>query len=126
MPLCPGVRVDHRDGLLEPLPQAELADFSGMFSLAAPDRVRTVLPAAGFTRIAIAETRAYGTWGKDATDAADFLRASGPGRHLMDNADEPARVRARAALTDHLRAHETDDRTVRLVSTACLVTAERP
>ncbi|MFJ7990117.1 class I SAM-dependent methyltransferase [Streptomyces sp. NPDC096351] len=98
----------------------------GMFSLAAPDRVRTVLAAAGFTSIAIEESRAYGTWGVDAVDAAEFLLATGPGRHLMDDVDEPARVRARAALTDHLRAHETDDGTVRLVSTAWLVTAERP
>lgn len=98
----------------------------GMFSLAVPDRVRAVLAAAGFTGVTIEESRAYGTWGRDAADAADFLLATGPGRHLMDGADEPARLRARAALTDHLRAHETDDGTVRLLSTAWLVTAERP
>lgn len=98
----------------------------GMFSLGEPDRVRAVLAAAGFTAITLDETRAYGTWGRDAADAADFLLATGPGRHLMDQADEPARVRARAALTDHLRAHERPDGTVGLLSTAWLITADRP
>ncbi|MFD4371932.1 class I SAM-dependent methyltransferase [Streptomyces sp. NPDC058486] len=97
----------------------------GMFSLAAPDRVRAVLTAAGFTGIAIEESRAYGTWGRDAADAADFLLGTGPGRHLMERADEPARARARAALTDRLRAHEAPDGTIRLLSTAWLVTAAR-
>ncbi|MFD8009101.1 class I SAM-dependent methyltransferase [Streptomyces sp. NPDC058955] len=98
----------------------------GMFSLAVPDTVRALLAAAGFTGIAIEEARAYGTWGRDAADAADFLLATGPGRHLMDGADEPTRARARTALTDHLRAHESPEGTVRLLSTAWLVTAERP
>ncbi|MER5739576.1 MULTISPECIES: class I SAM-dependent methyltransferase [unclassified Streptomyces] len=97
----------------------------GMFSLAAPDRVRAVLTAAGFTRIAVEEVRAHGTWGRDADDAADFLLATGPGRHLMERADAPTRTRARTALTDHLRPHETPDGTVRLLSTAWLVTATR-
>ncbi|GGY58287.1 methyltransferase [Streptomyces omiyaensis] len=97
----------------------------GMFSLAEPARVRAVLAAAGFTAIALDETRAHGTWGRDAADAADFLLATGPGRHLTERADAPARTRARAALTDHLRAHERPDGTVALLSTAWLVTAER-
>ncbi|WP_282693866.1 class I SAM-dependent methyltransferase [Streptomyces sp. CC208A] len=97
----------------------------GMFSLAEPDHVRAVLTAAGFTSVEIEESRAYGTWGRDAADAADFLLGTGPGRHLMRQADEPAGTRARAALTDHLRAHQAPDGTVRLLSTAWLVTADR-
>ncbi|MFE5793248.1 class I SAM-dependent methyltransferase [Streptomyces sp. NPDC056503] len=97
----------------------------GMFSLAEPDHVRAVLAAAGLTEIRLDETRVYGTWGRDAADAADFLLATGPGRHLMERADEPERARARAALTDHLRPHEQPDGTVRLLSTAWLVTADR-
>ncbi|MGW5423755.1 class I SAM-dependent methyltransferase [Streptomyces sp. NPDC003943] len=95
----------------------------GMFSLESPDRIRAVLTAAGFTGIAVDRADAYGNWGRDAEDAADFLLASGPGRHLMDQVDAPARDRARRALADHLRAHQAADGTVRLRSAAWLVTA---
>ncbi|MFE6222862.1 class I SAM-dependent methyltransferase [Streptomyces sp. NPDC057854] len=98
----------------------------GMFSLSDPDAVRALLTAAGFTGVTLTEARAYGTWGRDAADAADFLLATGPGRHLMQLSDEPTRARARAALTDHLRAHETAADGVRLLSTSWLITAERP
>ncbi|MEU8619705.1 methyltransferase domain-containing protein [Streptomyces sp. NPDC048623] len=99
----------------------------GMFSLADPDRVRTVLTAAGFTGIAVDRAEAYGNWGRDAEDVTDFLLASGPGRHFMDQADPATQARARATLTEHLRPHETPDGTaVRLRSTAWLVTATRP
>ncbi|GAA3388855.1 class I SAM-dependent methyltransferase [Streptomyces roseoviridis] len=101
-------------------------DGPGMFSLSAPERVRSVLIAAGYTDITVDEVTAYGTWGQDAADAADFLLATGPGRHLMQQADPPTQARARKALTAHLAAHETPDGTVRLLSTSWLVTAERP
>lgn len=99
----------------------------GMFSLAAPDRIRDVLTEAGFTDVAVEQVQAYGTWGRGAADAADFLLATGPGRHLMDQAaDAATRTHTRATLTAHLRAHETADGTVRLRSTSWLVTAARP
>ncbi|MEU5140979.1 class I SAM-dependent methyltransferase [Streptomyces sp. BBFR25] len=98
----------------------------GMFSLAAPDRIGDVLAAAGFVDIDVNQVRAYGTWGQGAEDAAEFLLGTGPGRHLMDLADPTARARARGILTDHLRAHETADGTVRLLSTSWLATADRP
>ncbi|MGW3495980.1 class I SAM-dependent methyltransferase [Streptomyces sp. NPDC001020] len=98
----------------------------GMFSLAAPDRIRDVLTAAGFTDITINHAQAYGVWGHGAEDAADFLLNTGPGRHLMERADGPAQARARRTLTDHLRGHEAADGTVRLRSTSWLVTADRP
>ena len=98
----------------------------GMFSLAAPDRTRDVLTAAGFTGITLNQVRAYGVWGQGAGDAARFLLGTGPGRHLMEQADASARARAPRTLTDHLREHEAADGTVRLRSTSWLVTAERP
>ncbi|MFZ3572977.1 class I SAM-dependent methyltransferase [Streptomyces sp. BH097] len=98
----------------------------GMFSLASPDRIREVLAAAGFTGVTVQRTQAYGTWGSGAKDAADFLLGTGPGRHLMEQAEADARERARRALTDHLRGHETAAGTVRLRSTCWLVTADRP
>ncbi|MFF3162196.1 class I SAM-dependent methyltransferase [Streptomyces sp. NPDC003273] len=98
----------------------------GMFSLAAPDHLRDVLTRAGLTDITIKQVQAYGGWGHGAEDAAEFLLGTGPGRHLLGQADGSARERARRTLTDHLRDHETEDGTVRLRSTSWLVTAERP
>ncbi|MEV0186401.1 methyltransferase domain-containing protein [Streptomyces sp. NPDC050625] len=98
----------------------------GMFSLAAPDRIRDVLTAAGFTGITINQTQAYGAWGHGAEDAAKFLLGTGPGRHLTEQADATAQALARRTLTDHLRDHEATDGTVRLRSTSWLVTADRP
>ncbi|MFE9551925.1 class I SAM-dependent methyltransferase [Streptomyces sp. NPDC006692] len=97
----------------------------GMFSLADPDRVRGVLGAAGFSEVAARPVEAYGIWGHTAQDAADFLLNSGPGRHITAQVSEKSAARAREALTERLRAHERDG-SVRLRSTAWLVTAERP
>ncbi|MGW0666158.1 class I SAM-dependent methyltransferase [Streptomyces sp. NPDC002746] len=97
----------------------------GMFSLADPDRIRTVLSAAGFVDIAVAGVEAYGDWGPDAEGAADFLLDSGPGRHLTDQVDRATRDRAREALVNRLRGHQ-ERGAVRLRGTAWLVTADRP
>ncbi|MFI0809489.1 class I SAM-dependent methyltransferase [Streptomyces echinatus] len=98
----------------------------GMFSLSAPDRIRDVLTTAGFTGVAVDRAQAHGTWGHGAEDAAEFLLGTGPGRHLMEQADATARARARHTLTEHLRDHVVADGTVRLRSTSWLVTADRP
>ncbi|MGG7575591.1 class I SAM-dependent methyltransferase [Streptomyces sirii] len=97
----------------------------GMFSLADPDLVREVLSAAGFQDIEVAEVEAYGTWGRDAADAAALLLESGPGRYLTSQVGPEEQERARQRLIDVLRPHE-DDGAVRLSSTALLVTAHRP
>ncbi|MYR41132.1 class I SAM-dependent methyltransferase [Streptomyces sp. SID5910] len=108
-----------------------LGDFAapglpGMFSLSSPGRVRAVLTAAGFADVAVDPVEAYGTWGKDADDAAEFLLDTGPGRHFLGQVDAAARDRARRTLTDHLRGHGAADGTIRLLSTSWLVTAVRP
>lgn len=74
------------------------------------------------TRLAAAR---IGTAGRDATDAAGFLADWGPLRHQLDRVDPATADRARAALTDALRAYEQPD-AVRLCGTAWLVTAHRP
>ncbi|MBO8193081.1 methyltransferase domain-containing protein [Streptomyces oryzae] len=98
----------------------------GMFSLADPARVREVLTAAGFTDIDVQHAEAYGRWGQGAEDATDFLFASGPGRHLLAQVDPEAGARARRELTELLRTHEDAEGTVRLRSSAWLVTAVHP
>ncbi|MFF4183497.1 class I SAM-dependent methyltransferase [Streptomyces sp. NPDC001691] len=97
----------------------------GMFSLSEPDAVRSLLSAAGFEHVEVARTQAYGTWGRDAEDATEFMLGSGPGRHLLGQVDERARERARHKLTGILRAHRSDG-AVRLRSSAWLITAHRP
>lgn len=97
----------------------------GMFSLADPDRIRAVLSPAGFVDVAVAGVEAYGDWGRDAGDAADFLLDSGPGRHLTDQVGQETRERAREALVNRLRGHE-ERGAVRLRGTGWLVTANRP
>ncbi|MFI6685012.1 class I SAM-dependent methyltransferase [Streptomyces sp. NPDC050485] len=97
----------------------------GMFSLADPDRIREVLSAAGFADVTPRQVEAYGIWGRTAEDAAAFLMDSGPGRHLTAQVPVETAARAREALTERLRAHERHG-SVRLRSTAWLVTAQRP
>ncbi|MFF3392713.1 class I SAM-dependent methyltransferase [Streptomyces sp. NPDC002669] len=97
----------------------------GMFSLADPDRIREVLSGAGFVRTALRRVEAYGDWGRNAEEAAAFLLGTGPGRHLTGQVSEETRDRAREALEEHLRDHE-ENGSVRLLSTAWLVTATRP
>lgn len=98
----------------------------GMFSLAEPDRIRAVLSEAGFRDVAPERVEAYGTWGRDADDAAAFLLGTGPGRYLTSQLSPETLDRAVRTLTDHLRAHEDPDHggAVRLRSTAWLVTAQ--
>ncbi|MEV7194289.1 class I SAM-dependent methyltransferase [Streptomyces sp. NPDC093510] len=97
----------------------------GMFSLADADRTCGILAAAGFEHIEATRVEAYGTWGRDAADAADFLLDSGPGRHLTAQVPPETRNRAHHRLTETLRPHEASS-TLRLRSTALLLTATRP
>lgn len=110
-------------------PWAALPDFSpgapGMFSLAEPGTIHRVLTEAGFAAVRVTAVRTIGTWGRDATDTADFLLASGLGRHVLAETDEAGRAQARAALVDAARAHEGPDG-VRIQGAAWLVTATWP
>ncbi|MGW7054764.1 class I SAM-dependent methyltransferase [Streptomyces sp. NPDC054887] len=113
------------------LPEADPGDFGvtgapGMFSLADPDRTRAVLEAAGFAGVACDRVEAYGDWGADAAQAADFLSTTGPAQHVLARAaTAERRDEARHALIDVLRPFEREG-AVRLRGAAWLVTAERP
>lgn len=96
----------------------------GMFSLADADRTCEILSAAGFEGVGATRVEAYGTWGRDAADAAGFLLGSGPGRHLSSRATPDTRARALHRLTEILRPQEKGG-ALRLRSTALLVTAVR-
>ncbi|MFM9373328.1 class I SAM-dependent methyltransferase [Streptomyces sp. Da 82-17] len=97
---------------------------TGMFAFSDPARARTVLTSAGFTDVRTEHVEAYGTWGRDAQDAADFMLATGPGRAMTSQVPAETTARARTTLTNHLRASENAEG-VHLRSTAWLVTATR-
>ncbi|WP_326821167.1 class I SAM-dependent methyltransferase [Streptosporangium sp. NBC_01756] len=98
---------------------------AGPESLADPARIREVLTGAGFEKVTSTAVDAPQVWGRDAEDAGDFLGAWGPLRFMLDQVDEAAAARARAALTAALRPYEEPD-AVRLRGAAWLVTATRP
>ncbi|MBW5480577.1 class I SAM-dependent methyltransferase [Streptomyces bambusae] len=94
----------------------------GMFSLAEAGAAAALLSGAGLRDVRATHVTAYGTWGRDAADAAEFILDSGPGRHLVAQARPGTGERARARLTDVLRPHEADG-VLRLRSTGWLLTA---
>ncbi|MFF0468077.1 class I SAM-dependent methyltransferase [Micromonospora zamorensis] len=94
-------------------------------SLADPTVVRQVLTDAGFLDVACTPAEATQLWGRDATDAAEFLAAWGPIRHQLSRVDHAVAARATTALTAAMRRYEQPDG-VRLRATAWLVTARRP
>ncbi|MFJ5549452.1 class I SAM-dependent methyltransferase [Streptomyces sp. NPDC093225] len=93
----------------------------GMFSLAAAGAGAALLDAAGLRDVRAEHVTAYGTWGSDAREAADFLLDSGPGRHLTARVDSATHDRARARLVEELRPYEAAG-AVRLRATGWLLT----
>jgi SAM-dependent methyltransferase len=109
---------------LVPLPEPGSPDEPGPFSLADPDRVRSILSAAGWRYIDIDEVREPLRVGADADDAVAFLRGTGFARRLFENVDEATVDRAIDAVRDALAAYETSEGVV-LGSAAWLVSGRR-
>ncbi|MFF4346960.1 class I SAM-dependent methyltransferase [Streptomyces sp. NPDC001530] len=87
-----------------------------MAALSDPARIREVLQ--GYADVTVTPVEVHTTWGRDASDAVDFILSRTPGRTVAAG--------TRAALEDTLRPYETDDRGVRLRAAVWLVTARRP
>ena len=108
-------------GAPEPLPP----DAPGPWSLADPDRVRSLLGAAGFTGVAL-ETLDAPMWLGDTVDEAyDFIRASTNARMVLEGKDPEAAARALAALRAALEGVEAGDDGLALPGRSWLVTATR-
>jgi SAM-dependent methyltransferase len=108
-------------GRPEPLPP----DAPGPWSLADPDRVRSVLGAAGFTGVGL-ETVDAPMWLGDTVDEAyDFIRASNNARMLLEGQDPEAAARALTALRTALEGLELGDEGLVLPGRAWVVTASR-
>ncbi|QRP43262.1 class I SAM-dependent methyltransferase [Amycolatopsis sp. FDAARGOS 1241] len=97
---------------------------SGPTSLADPAHVRALLAEAGFRDVVCTYVEAEQVWGRDVTDAAEFIEAWGPVRHHLQLASPEAAARARAALAAALPAFAGPGG-VRLRGAAWLVTATR-
>ncbi|MFF8866244.1 class I SAM-dependent methyltransferase [Streptomyces sp. NPDC015139] len=97
----------------------------GMFSLAAPGAAAALLREAGLRKVRAAHITAYGSWGRSAAEAADFLLHTGPGRHLLTQSAPSTAARALDRLTDALGPYESDDG-LRLRGTGWLLTATAP
>jgi SAM-dependent methyltransferase len=107
-----------------PLPEQPSPDEPGPFSLADPDRVRSILSTAGWRDVNMDDVREPLRIGADAADAVEFLRGTGPGRRLFEDVDEATVNRALDAIRDTLRGYETSDGVV-LGGAAWLVSARR-
>jgi len=97
----------------------------GPFSLGERDRIAAVLGVAQFTD-AIIEPVAEPLWmGSDVADTVAFLKVTGIGRSLLQDADPAAIARVSEAMQAAPEPHVTPDG-LRLRSQAWLVTAHRP
>ena len=96
----------------------------GPFSLADPDRARSLLEAAGFAEVDCQSVEAPVSHGRDADAAFTFVSNQGLTRFLMQGLDDDGRARALAALRASLEAHAGADG-VRYDSAAWLVRARR-
>jgi SAM-dependent methyltransferase len=82
-------------------------DASGPFSLSDPDRVRSILTAAGFTGVEMEGTTAGMWFGTDTDDAHRFVL--GLMGWMLDGLDDTGRARAVDDLRATMAAHETSD-----------------
>src|SRR5690606_37404953 len=89
--------------------RVEAAPASGLdpFSMADPDVVRSVLGAAGFVDVDIADVHEPVWYGPDAAAALDLVRDMRQTRSLLAQMEEAAAQRALVRLREMLAAHET-------------------
>ena len=92
------------------------------FSLSDPELVRSILGAAGFVEVGLADVREPVYYGPDAAAALELVRDMKQPRQLLARLDAGAAERALVRLREALAAHETD-RGVLFDSRAWLVTA---
>ncbi|SEM20918.1 class I SAM-dependent methyltransferase [Streptacidiphilus jiangxiensis] len=123
-------RVEWVQALAATRPHLPVPDFTvgqpGMFSLADPETFRRVLAQAGYEQVNAELVEAPMRFGDDATDAADFLMSSGPGRFLLSRATAQDVAAAREALIAALAPHQSGTDGVQLAAAAWLVTARNP
>jgi SAM-dependent methyltransferase len=100
-------------------------DAPGPFSLSDPDRVRTLLSAAGFTDITLKGRNEPMWFGTDADEAYRFVCGLGFVRFMLQDVDDAARTKAYVDLRTSIEAHATSDGVV-YPSATWIITARRP
>ncbi len=96
----------------------------GPFSLASPQRIRTLLNGAGFGAVRIEDVTVR-TWvGRDADDVAGYYRSGPMVRSALAGAAADTVAQVTQALREALRPHQ-DEHGVRLGTAAWVVTATR-
>ena len=105
-----------------PLPVGDDPTAPGAFAFADPDRITAVLTAAGFSKPSAAPATAELWMGKDANDAAHFLRTTGLGRAVFADAPPALETEAVARATAALVPYESPSG-VMIGGAAWLITA---
>jgi SAM-dependent methyltransferase len=98
-------------------------DVPSPFSMADPDRVRTILGTAGFGEVDVTAAAEPMSFGRDVDDAVAFIQ--GLAGWMLDGQDDEARARALGDLRRSAERHLTEDG-VEFGSAGWLVTARRP
>jgi SAM-dependent methyltransferase len=101
------------------------ADAPGPFGFADPDRVVSLLTAAGFEDVEVTALLEPYWAGADASDAFAFISETGPARGLLEGLDPDDQALALERLRAAMTSHDTGDG-VYLASAAWLVTARHP
>jgi SAM-dependent methyltransferase len=99
-------------------------DAPGPYTLADPEVIRSVLDAAGYTDVTLAELRAPMWFGTDADDAYEFVL--GLLGWMLDGLDDDGRTAAHDALRATIDAHATTPDGVLYDSAAWIIRATRP
>jgi SAM-dependent methyltransferase len=107
-----------------PPPDPEPHDAPGPFSLADPDRIRSILSAAGWRDVDLQEVKEQLPLGDDVDTAVRFVRGFRFVQRPLADADDATVARAVEAIHQAFAARETSDGVV-LGSTAWVVSARR-
>ncbi|MEV0407115.1 class I SAM-dependent methyltransferase [Actinoallomurus sp. NPDC050550] len=110
---------------LRPLMRGPSPAARGMGSLVDPARIHEVLGAAGFADVSVTGVEALMDYGRDATDAAEFILGQGPVRFNLEEVEPAVIERTREELRAGLSAYETAEG-IRIPGAVWLVSAVRP
>ncbi|GAB3988444.1 methyltransferase domain-containing protein [Actinoallomurus acanthiterrae] len=110
---------------LKPLMHGPSPAARGMGSLVDPARIHEVLDAAGFAEVSVTGVEALMDYGRDATDAAEFILGQGPVRFNLEGVEAAVVQRTREELRAGLSAYETTEG-IRIPGAVWLVSAVRP